>query len=66
LTTAIRRSTIVEGQKIVAVSDSLSTLTTEEVQQWLKDHPRWSFQFTPNDASWLNQRMRARINRMSR
>jgi transposase len=46
---------IVEGQTIVAVSDNLSTRGTEEVQQWLKEHPRWSFQFTPTHASWLNQ-----------
>ena len=46
---------IVEGQKIVAVSDNLSTRGTEEVQQWLAAHPRWSFQFTRTDASWLNQ-----------
>ena len=46
---------IVEGQKIVAVTDNLSTRGTEEVQQWLQVHPRWSFQFTPTHASWLNQ-----------
>jgi transposase len=46
---------IVEGQKIVAVTDNLSTRGTEEVQQWLQAHPRWSFQFTPTHASWLNQ-----------
>ena len=46
---------VVEGQEIVAVSDNLSTRGTEEVQQWLKDHPRWRFQFTPTHASWLNQ-----------
>lgn len=46
---------IVEGQKVVAVSDNLSTRGTEEVQQWLTGHPRWSFQFTPTHASWLNQ-----------
>jgi len=46
---------VLEGQQIVAVSDNLSTRGTEEVQQWLKDHPRWSFQFTPTHASWLNQ-----------
>jgi transposase len=43
---------IVEGQKIVAVTDNLSTRGTEE---WLQAHPRWSFQFTPTHASWLNQ-----------
>jgi len=46
---------VVEGQEIVAVSDNLSTRGTKEVQQWLKDHPRWRFQFTPTHASWLNQ-----------
>jgi transposase len=46
---------LVEGQKIVAITDNLSTRGTEEVQQWLNDHPRWSFQFTPKHASWLNQ-----------
>jgi transposase len=46
---------IVDGQQIVAVSDNLSTRGTEEVQQWLAAHPRWSFQFTPTHASWLNQ-----------
>ena len=45
----------VKGQKIVAVSDNLSTRNTENVKKWLKQHPRWSFQFTPTYASWLNQ-----------
>jgi len=46
---------VVEGQQIVAISDNLSTRGTEEVEQWLEEHPRWSFQFTPKHASWLNQ-----------
>lgn len=46
---------VVDGQQIVAVSDNLSTRGTEEVNQWLEAHPRWSFQFTPKHASWLNQ-----------
>ena len=46
---------VIEGQQIIAVSDNLSTRGTEEVQQWLAAHPRWSFQFTPTHASWLNQ-----------
>ena len=45
----------VEGQKIVAISDNLSTRGTDEVTAWLAQHPRWSFQFTPKHASWLNQ-----------
>ena len=46
---------VVEGQQIVAITDNLSTRRTEEVQEWLKAHPRWRFQFTPTHASWLNQ-----------
>ena len=45
----------VEGQRIVAISDNLSTRATKEVTDWLEAHPRWSFQFTPTHASWLNQ-----------
>ena len=45
----------VEGEKIVAVTDNLSTRRTQEVTDWLEAHPRWSFQFTPTHASWLNQ-----------
>ena len=36
-------------------TDNLSTRGTDQVEQWLTDHPRWSFQFTPKHASWLNQ-----------
>lgn len=46
---------VVEGQRIVAITDNLSTRTTKEVTDWLDEHPRWSFQFTPTHASWLNQ-----------
>lgn len=46
---------VVEGQRIVAISDNLSTRGTQEVQDWLAAHPRWGFQFTPTHASWLNQ-----------
>jgi transposase len=46
---------IVEGEQIIAISDNLSTRGTQEVQDWLASHPRWSFQFTPTHASWLNQ-----------
>jgi len=45
----------VPGQKIIAVSDNLSTRNTENVKKWLEQHPRWSFQFTSTHASWLNQ-----------
>jgi len=46
---------VVEGQQIIAVSDNLSTRGAQEITDWLKDHPRWRFQFTPTRASWLNQ-----------
>ena len=46
---------MVESQQIIAVSDNLSTRGADEVQAWLEQHPRWSFQFTPKHASWLNQ-----------
>jgi len=46
---------VVADQKIVAITDNLSTRGTQEVQDWLGAHPRWSFQFTPTHASWLNQ-----------
>jgi putative transposase len=43
------------GQQVVAITDNLSTRTAPEVEEWLAEHPRWSFQFTPTHASWLNQ-----------
>lgn len=46
---------VIDGQQIVAISDNLSTRGTQEVKDWLAAHPRWSFQFTPTHASWLNQ-----------
>lgn len=46
---------IPSGREVIAISDNLSTRTTDEVAQWLADHPRWRFVFTPKHASWLNQ-----------
>jgi transposase len=43
------------GRHVIAISDNLSTRTTQEVTDWLADHPRWRFVFTPKHASWLNQ-----------
>ena len=43
------------GQEVIAISDNLSTRTTQEVEDWLADHPRWRFLFTPKHASWLDQ-----------
>lgn len=46
---------IPDDQQVIAITDNLSTRTTAEVEQWLADHPRWQFVFTPKHASWLNQ-----------
>ena len=46
---------IPSGRQVIAISDNLSTRTTQEVTDWLADHPRWRFVFTPKHASWLNQ-----------
>ncbi len=46
---------IPEGREVVAITDNLSTRTTEEVRDWLAEQPRWRFVFTPKHASWLNQ-----------
>lgn len=46
---------IPSGREVIAISDNLSTRTTQEVSDWLADHPRWRFVFTPKHASWLNQ-----------
>jgi len=46
---------VIDGQKIVAISDNLRTRGTQEVRDWRQAHPHWSFAFTPTHASWLNQ-----------
>ena len=37
-----------------AIADNYATHTHPKVKQWLADHPRWVFHFTPSSASWLN------------
>lgn len=37
------------------VCDNLSAHDTDDVQDWLEEHPRWTLHFTPKHASWLNQ-----------
>ncbi len=44
-----------EGQQIVAITDNLSTRGTENVNKWLKAHPRWALPVHPHARSWLNQ-----------
>ena len=35
--------------------DNLSAHKTKEVEQFLAEHPRVNFHFTPTYSSWLNQ-----------
>jgi transposase len=37
------------------VCDNQSSHDTDDVLDWLIDHPRWTIHFTPKHASWLNQ-----------
>lgn len=37
------------------IMDNLITHKTDEVLDWLDEHPRWKCHFTPTHASWLNQ-----------
>ena len=42
------------GKIIHVILDNYGTHKHPKVQQWLADHPRWVFHFTPTSASWLN------------
>jgi transposase len=42
------------GRIIHAIADNYATHKHPKVKQWLTDHPRWVFHFTPTSASWLN------------
>jgi transposase len=48
-------SQIPAGKTVHAILDNLQVHKTPEVTQWLDNHPRWTFHFTPTHASWLNQ-----------
>lgn len=37
------------------VCDNQSAHDTDDVLDWLVDHPRWTLHFTPKHGSWLNQ-----------
>ncbi len=43
-----------EGELHV-VLDNVSSHKTPVIREWLEDHPRVSFHFTPTSASWMNQ-----------
>ena len=36
------------------IADNYATHKHPKVREWLADHPRWVFHFTPTSASWLN------------
>ena len=42
------------GKAIHAIVDNYATHKHPKVQEWLADHPRWVFHFTPKSASWIN------------
>ena len=50
---AVERSVPV-GKIVHAILDNYGTHKHPKVRQWLSDHPRWVFHFTPTSASWLN------------
>ena len=37
-----------------AIADYYATHKHPKVREWLADHPRWVFHFTPTSASWIN------------
>jgi transposase len=37
------------------VCDNQSSHDTDDVLDWLEDHPSWTIHFTPKHGSWLNQ-----------
>lgn len=39
---------------IHAIVDNYATHKHPNVREWLSQHPRWTFHFTPTSASWLN------------
>ena len=42
------------GTPVHVILDNVSSHKSAEVNQWLKDHPDWTFHFTPTSASWMN------------
>ena len=42
------------GTPVHVILDNVSSHRSAEVHEWLKDHPDWTFHFTPTSASWMN------------
>jgi transposase len=43
-----------QGLQVHVVMDNFAAHKTKRVKQWLADHPRFTFHFTPTSSSWLN------------
>lgn len=50
---AVERN-VPSGLAIHAIADNYATHKHPKVRDWITDHPRWTFHFTPTSASWLN------------
>jgi transposase len=42
------------GKLVHAITDNYATHKHPKVREWLANHPRWVFHFTPTSASWIN------------
>ena len=42
------------GTPVHVIPDNVSSHKSAEVNRWLRDHPDWTFHFTPTSASWMN------------
>jgi transposase len=51
--TAVERN-VPAGKGIHAIADNYAAHKHPKVLEWLANHPRWTFHFTPTSASWLN------------
>ena len=47
-------STVPAGLAIHAILDNYAAHKHGAVGEWLADHPRWTFHFTPAPCSWMN------------
>jgi transposase len=50
---AIERA-VPSGKIIHAIADNYATHKHPKVREWLAEHQRWVFHFTPTSASWIN------------
>jgi len=47
-------ATVPAGKAVHAIVDNYATHKHAKVREWIQDHPRWVFHFTPTSSSWLN------------